>query len=124
MPNSTLHLEAMREAQAEILNWFTSDMRIRLASVSATQKAFNLASIKASLSSTLLAYEKSTLLGPVTDMQETKAFLFRASFEQLAREIIVAVDSGLTSEEIAGLKLSGAASTKVISDTASESSAT
>ena len=121
MPNSTLHHEAMQEAQMEILNWFTSDLRIRLA-VSTTQKAFNLASIKASLNRTLLAYEKSALLGPATDNQETRAFLFRESFEQLAREIVATVDSGLTNQELAALKVSRGASPKVTPDTASEPS--
>ena len=105
MPNSTLHLEAMREAQAEILHWFTSDMRITLAAVSSEQKAFTVASVTAGLSAALLEYEKRTLLGPVTDQQETRAFLFRASFEKLSREILLTLGSGLTHAEVAALKL-------------------
>ena len=104
MPNNTLHIEAMREAQAEILHWFTNDMRIRLAAVSSKQKTFNLASVTQGLNSALLSYERSALLGPVTDQQETRAFLFRASFEKLSREILATVDSGLTDEEMKRLQ--------------------
>ena len=115
----------MREAQAEILQWFTTDMRIRLAAVSSKQKTFTIASVTAGLSSALLEYEKKMLLGPVTDQQETRAFLFRASFEKLSHELLVTLNSGLTDDELAAMKMpairSEAASVKPCTD--SEASA-